>query len=86
LNKTRVKSEKYLFYEALDRRLSKAHPVSQVIQNILRREGGGYAGELRVDRELSEAQHFNSYIVMKNLLVGIKVTNSKIKKKFIYKK
>lgn len=86
MNKTRVKSEKYLFYEALDRRLSKAHPVSQVIQNILRKEGGGYAGELRVDRELCEAHHFNSYIVMKNLLVGSEVTYCQIDSLIIYSK
>jgi len=50
--------------------LSKVHSFSTTVQKTLRKEGGGYAGEIRVDRELSEGQFFDSYIVMKNLLVG----------------
>lgn len=70
LNNRRRKSDKYLFYEAIDRRLSKLHPFSPTVQKMLRTEGGGYAGELRVDRELSEGRYFSSYLLLRSLLVG----------------
>lgn len=66
----RKKSDKYLFYEALERRLPKCHAFWLDVQKILRKEGGGYAGELRVDRELSETRFFDDYISLKSILVG----------------
>lgn len=86
LNNNRKKSDKYLFYEALDRRLPKTHPYCPTVQTILRKEGGGYAGELRVDRELSEARLFESYKVMKSLLVGNEASYCQIDLLVIYSK
>lgn len=70
MNKTRVKSEKYLFYEALERRLSNVDALKNTLQEALRKEGGGYAGELRVDREIEESDFFKFYKLIKGLIVG----------------
>lgn len=70
MNNFRKKSDKYLFYEALAKRLPHSHSYWDTVQNNLRKESGGYAGELRVDRELSEAQYFEEYGVLRNVLVG----------------
>lgn len=70
MNLIRRKSEKYLFYEALERRLPNSHYYLDAIQQNLRKESGGYAGELRVDRELQETRHFEEYKVLRNLFVG----------------
>ena len=70
MNQIRSKSDKHLFYEALDRRLSKNNSFWSTVQSTLRREGGGYAGELRVDRELGEARFYDSYVLLKHIIVG----------------
>ena len=82
----RKKSDKYLFYEALERRLPKNHSFWPDVQKILRKEGGGYAGELRVDRELSESQFFGDYVLLKNLLVGNEVSYCQIDSLILYSK
>ena len=82
----RKKSDKYLFYEALERRLPKSHAFWPDVQKILRKEGGGYAGELRVDRELSESQFFDDYVFLKSILVGNEVAYCQIDSLIIYPK
>jgi hypothetical protein len=86
LNSSRRKSDKYLFYEALERRLFKDNPFWPVLQKTLRKERGGFAGELRVDRELSEVQFFESYLLLKNLLVGNDSSYCQIDTLVIYSK
>jgi len=66
----RKKSEKHLFYEALAKRLPQNHYYWETVQKTLRKESGGYAGELRVDRELEETQLFHEYKVLRNIVVG----------------
>lgn len=70
MNLIRKKSKKYLFYEALERRLPSNHYYLDAIQQNLRKERGGYAGELRVDRELQETKYYEEYKVLRNLYVG----------------
>ena len=82
----RKKSDKYLFYQALERRLPKNHAYWPNVQKILRKEGGGYAGELRVDRELSETRFFDDYILLKSILVGNEASYCQIDSLIIYQK
>ena len=86
MNQIRKKSDNHLFYEALERRLSKNHSYWPTVQQSLRREGGGYAGELRVDRELSEGRFYDSYLVLKNILVGSESSYCQIDTLVIYSK
>lgn len=83
---SRRKSDKYLFYEALERRLSKDNSIWPVLQKTLRKERGGFAGELRVDRELSEGQYSESYKLFKSLLVGNEFSYCQIDSLVIYSK
>jgi len=80
----RKKSDKYLFYEALAKRLHSHHFYWETVQQNLRKESGGYAGELRVDRELSETQYFKDYRIMRNIFVGNKDSYSQIDTLVIY--
>ena len=86
MNHIRKKSDYHLFYEALERRLSKNHSYFSTVQQNLRREGGGYAGELRVDRELSEGRFYDSYLVLRNILVGNETSFCQIDSLVIYSK
>ena len=81
----RKKSDKYLFYEALERRLPKSHAFWPDVQKILRKEGGGHAGELRVDRELNETRFFDDYISLKSILVGNEASYCQIDSLIIYR-
>ncbi|MCZ8537627.1 NERD domain-containing protein [Paenisporosarcina quisquiliarum] len=85
MNPTRKKSDKFIFYEALAKRLPHNHYFTPTVQSILRKESGGYAGEIRVDRELSEGQYYQSYCVLRNILVGSKEFYCQIDTLVIYK-
>ncbi|MFX3674690.1 MAG: nuclease-related domain-containing protein [Paenisporosarcina sp.] len=86
MNSIRRKSDKYIFYEALERRLPQINPYWPILQKTLRKERGGFAGELRVDRELSEGQYFESYLIVKDLLVGNEFSYCQIDSLVIYSK
>lgn len=86
MNLIRRKSEKYLFYEALERRLVNVSTIKNTLQEALRKEGGGYAGELRVDREIEESDFFKSYILMKGLIVGSSTSYAQIDTFIIHEK
>lgn len=84
LSTHRKKSDKYLFYEALSKRLHSHHFYWETVQQNLRKESGGYAGELRVDRELSETEFFKDYRIMRNVFVGSKDSYCQIDTLVIY--
>ena len=73
-----------MFYEALAKRLHSHHFYWETVQQNLRKESGGYAGELRVDRELSETQYFKDYRILRNIFVGNKDSYSQIDTLVIY--
>lgn len=82
----RKKSDKLIFYEALAKRLPHNHYFTPTVQKNLRKESGGYAGELRVDRELTEAQYYHAYCVLRNVVVGTKEAYCQIDTLVIYEK